>query len=34
MPGVVDTHHHQYETVLRGILADGVPDPPATTHLR
>jgi hypothetical protein len=34
MPGAVDTHHHQYETVLRGILADGVPDPPATTHLR
>ena len=24
MPGFVDTHHHQYETVLRGILADGV----------
>ena len=23
MPGFVDTHHHQYETVLRGILADG-----------
>jgi 5-methylthioadenosine/S-adenosylhomocysteine deaminase len=24
MPGLVDTHHHQYETVLRSILADGV----------
>jgi 5-methylthioadenosine/S-adenosylhomocysteine deaminase len=24
MPGFVDTHHHQYETILRGILADGV----------
>ena len=24
MPGFVDTHHHQYETVLRGILADGM----------
>jgi 5-methylthioadenosine/S-adenosylhomocysteine deaminase len=24
MPGFVDTHHHQYETVLRSILADGV----------
>ncbi len=23
MPGFVDTHHHQYETVLRGIPADG-----------
>src|SRR5258708_1051848 len=23
MPGFVDTHHHQYETVLRSILADG-----------
>jgi 5-methylthioadenosine/S-adenosylhomocysteine deaminase len=22
MPGFVDTHHHQYETILRGILAD------------
>jgi 5-methylthioadenosine/S-adenosylhomocysteine deaminase len=27
MPGFVDTHHHQYETVLRGILADGVLGP-------
>jgi len=24
MPGFVDTHHHQYETVLRSILADGI----------
>jgi len=24
MPGFVDTHHHQYETLLRGILADGL----------
>jgi 5-methylthioadenosine/S-adenosylhomocysteine deaminase len=24
MPGFVDTHHHQYETILRGILADGI----------
>jgi 5-methylthioadenosine/S-adenosylhomocysteine deaminase len=24
MPGFVDSHHHQYETILRGILADGV----------
>jgi 5-methylthioadenosine/S-adenosylhomocysteine deaminase len=24
MPGFVDTHHHQYETILRAILADGV----------
>ena len=24
MPGFVDTHHHQYETVLRGLLADGM----------
>ena len=23
MPGFVDTHHHQYETVLRSILSDG-----------
>src|SRR5436305_6969767 len=27
MPGFVDTHHHQYETILRGILADGVLGP-------
>jgi cytosine/adenosine deaminase-related metal-dependent hydrolase len=24
MPGFVDTHHHQYETILRSILADGI----------
>ena len=24
MPGFVDTHHHQYETILRSIIADGV----------
>jgi 5-methylthioadenosine/S-adenosylhomocysteine deaminase len=24
MPGFIDTHHHQYETVLRSILADGL----------
>jgi 5-methylthioadenosine/S-adenosylhomocysteine deaminase len=23
MPGFVDTHHHQYETLMRSILADG-----------
>jgi 5-methylthioadenosine/S-adenosylhomocysteine deaminase len=23
MPGFIDTHHHQYQTILRGILADG-----------
>ncbi|WP_253910463.1 amidohydrolase family protein [Pyxidicoccus fallax] len=24
MPGFVDTHHHQYQTALRGFLADGL----------
>jgi len=24
MPGFIDTHHHQYETILRGIIADSV----------
>ena len=24
MPGFVDTHHHQYESILRSILADGM----------
>ncbi len=24
MPGFIDTHHHQYETIQRGIIADGV----------
>src|SRR5215467_16405360 len=24
MPGFVDTHHHQFETILRSFLADGV----------
>ena len=24
MPGFVDTHHHQYETLMRSILADGL----------
>jgi 5-methylthioadenosine/S-adenosylhomocysteine deaminase len=24
MPGFVDTHHHQYETILRSILANGL----------
>ena len=32
MPGFVDTHHHQYETLLRSVLADGnlglTADPP------
>jgi hypothetical protein len=23
LPGFVDTHHHQYETLLRSILSDG-----------
>src|SRR5437667_1363174 len=24
MPGLIDTHHHQYQAVLRGIIADAV----------
>src|SRR6185295_4845851 len=24
MPGFIDTHHHQYETILRSILSDGL----------
>src|SRR5438067_2337554 len=24
MPGFIDTHHHQYENILRSILADGL----------
>ena len=24
MPGFIDTHHHQFETVLRSYLADGI----------
>ena len=24
MPGLIDTHHHQYQTVLRSIIADGL----------
>jgi cytosine/adenosine deaminase-related metal-dependent hydrolase len=24
IPGFIDTHHHQYETILRGIIADGI----------
>lgn len=24
MPGFVDTHHHQFETALRGVLSDGI----------
>jgi cytosine/adenosine deaminase-related metal-dependent hydrolase len=24
MPGFIDTHHHQFETPLRGLLADGL----------
>jgi len=24
MPGFIDTHHHQYEALLRGLLADGM----------
>ena len=24
MPGFIDTHHHQFETALRGFLADGL----------
>ena len=32
IPGFVDTHHHQYETVLRSILSDGqlAPSPEMT----
>lgn len=28
MPGFVDTHHHQYETIQRAIIADGLLAPP------
>ena len=24
MPGFIDTHHHQYETILRSMIADGM----------
>lgn len=24
MPGFIDTHHHQYQTILRSVLADGI----------
>jgi 5-methylthioadenosine/S-adenosylhomocysteine deaminase len=24
MPGLIDTHHHQYQAVLRGLLADAL----------
>src|ERR1051326_3891980 len=24
MPGMIDPHHHQYQTILRSILADGI----------
>src|SRR5215467_9111726 len=24
MPGLLDTHHHQYQAVLRGLIADGL----------
>src|SRR6266404_6253342 len=24
MPGLIDTHHHQYQAVLRGIIADAL----------
>ena len=24
MPGFIDTHHHQYETIQRSIIADGI----------
>jgi cytosine/adenosine deaminase-related metal-dependent hydrolase len=36
MPGMIDTHHHQYQTILRSILADGilprVPMPPKNNY--
>ena len=36
MPGMIDTHHHQYQTILRGILADGIlprtPTPPKNNY--
>lgn len=36
MPGFVDTHHHQYETILRSILSDGnlgLYDDPAKNYM-
>jgi 5-methylthioadenosine/S-adenosylhomocysteine deaminase len=30
MPGFIDTHHHQFETVLRSFLADGILLPDGT----
>ena len=24
MPGFIDGHHHQFETCLRSVLADGI----------
>jgi 5-methylthioadenosine/S-adenosylhomocysteine deaminase len=27
MPGFIDTHHHSYQELLRGVLADGLLDP-------
>ena len=32
MPGFVDTHHHQYETILRGILATASSARPMTAR--
>lgn len=28
MPGFIDTHHHQYETIQRSVIADGLLAPP------
>ncbi|RYF76632.1 MAG: amidohydrolase [Comamonadaceae bacterium] len=30
MPGFIDTHHHQFETALRGLLADSILRPDGT----
>jgi 5-methylthioadenosine/S-adenosylhomocysteine deaminase len=32
MPGFIDTHHHQFETALRGFLADGLLANDGTPH--
>ncbi|TGG94104.1 amidohydrolase [Natronospirillum operosum] len=32
MPGFIDTHHHQFETVLRSFLTDGILVPDGQPH--